>query len=91
MPSLCSSLPQRRSLFGPTEPSANEATDAPWQTLVVTVSGKRIVTHLNDCLAADFAVDDIANTGVIALQLHGNQNMQIDFRSIEVLQPVAPK
>jgi hypothetical protein len=75
----------------PTETTANNATDAPWQTLVVTVSGKRVVTHLNDCLAADFVVDDLANTGVIALQLHGNQNMQIDFRSIEVLQPVAPK
>nr|WP_236621297.1 DUF1080 domain-containing protein [Rhodopirellula sallentina] len=64
------------------------ADDAPWQTMTVSVEGKRIVTHLNDCLAADFVVDDLADSGVIALQLHGNQNLEVDFRSIEILQPV---
>ncbi len=73
----------------PTEPQADEPTPAPWQTMVVSVHGKRIVTHLNDCLAADFVVDDLAETGTIALQLHGNQNLEIDFRSIEVLEPVS--
>ena len=61
----------------------------PWQTMVVSVHGKRIVTHLNGCLAADFVVDDLAESGTIALQLHGNQNLEIDFRSIEVLEPVS--
>lgn len=72
----------------PSSPKTEEPTTAPWQTMVVSVHGKRIVTHLNDCLAADFVVDDMADSGTIALQLHGNQNLEIDFRSIEILEPV---
>lgn len=72
----------------PTDATTVEPTPAAWQTMVVSVHGKRVVTHLNDCLAADFVVDDIADTGAIALQLHGNQNLEIDFRSIEILEPV---
>ncbi|MCM2369311.1 3-keto-disaccharide hydrolase [Aporhodopirellula aestuarii] len=77
----------------PTPESAEQAAqaaaqDPPWHTMIVNVHGKRIVTHLNDCLASDFVVDDLADSGVVALQLHGNQNLEIDFRSVEVLQPV---
>lgn len=71
------------------------ATDKPmgiestaWQTLVVTIDGKRIVTHLNGCLAADYVVDDLSDSGVIALQLHGNQDLEIDFKSLEILEAV---
>ncbi|WP_404305007.1 3-keto-disaccharide hydrolase [Neorhodopirellula lusitana] len=67
------------------EPASIE--EAPWQTMVVNVKGKRVVTHLNNCLAADCVIDDLADSGVIALQLHGNQDMEIDFKSIEILQP----
>lgn len=61
---------------------------AAWQTLVVTIDGKRIVTHLNGCLAADYVVEDLAASGVIALQLHGNQDLEIDFKSLEILEAV---
>lgn len=74
----------------PDSASNDENKEAPWQTMVVSVDGKRIVTHLNDCLASDLVVNDLAESGVIALQLHGNQNLEIDFRSIEVLQPITP-
>lgn len=61
---------------------------APWQTMVVSIHGKRIITHLNGCLAADEVVRDLADSGVIALQLHGNQDLEVDFKSLEILQPV---
>ena len=61
---------------------------APWQTMVVVIDGKRIVTHLNGCLAADYVVDDLADSGVIAFQLHGNQDLEIDFKSLEILEAV---
>ncbi len=77
------------NIKSPTDPKTDETAPAPWQTMVVTVHGKRIVTHLNDCLAADFVVDDLADSGTIALQLHGNQKLEIDFRSIEILEPVS--
>jgi len=70
------------------EPAATESSEPPWQTMVINVEGKRVVTHLNDCLAADYVVDDLPASGVIALQLHGNQNLQIDFQSIEILRPM---
>jgi len=65
-----------------------EASDqSPWQTMVVSIQGKRIVSHLNGCLVADTIVDDLADSGVIALQLHGNQDLQVDFKSLEILKP----
>ncbi|TWT66627.1 3-keto-disaccharide hydrolase [Allorhodopirellula solitaria] len=82
-------IPLSNVQMKPPAPSkTDEPAPNPWQTMVVSVHGKRIVTHLNDCLAADFVVDDLADRGAIALQLHGNQNLEIDFRSIEVLEPV---
>jgi hypothetical protein len=61
---------------------------APWQTMVVTIDGKRIVTHLNGCLATDYVIDDLADSGVIALQLHANQDLELDFKSLEILESV---
>ena len=56
-----------------------------WNTLVVSTHGKRAVTHLNDCLAADLMIDNLPAQGRIAVQLHGNDDLEIDFKSIEVL------
>ncbi|MEM9365109.1 MAG: DUF1080 domain-containing protein [Planctomycetota bacterium] len=59
-----------------------------WNTLVISLHGNRIVTHLNDCLASDHVVADLEAKGQIALQLHGNQDLKVDFRKVEVLRQV---
>jgi len=46
------------------------------------------VTHLNGCLASDHVVEDLEPEGVIALQLHSKQDVRIDIRSVQMLQPV---
>lgn len=63
--------------------------DTPWNMMTVNVHGKRIVVHLNDCLAVDHVVEDLADSGVIALQLHGNQDLEVDFRKVEMLVPTS--
>ncbi|TWT94220.1 3-keto-disaccharide hydrolase [Neorhodopirellula pilleata] len=73
---------------GTTESSNQSIDDSPWQTMVVSFHGKRIVTHLNGCLVTDAVVEDLADSGVIALQLHGNQDLAVDFKSLEILAPV---
>lgn len=67
---------------------ADSASDPPWQTMVINVHGNRIVTHLNGCLASDHVVEDLEPEGVIALQLHSKQDVRIDIRSVQMLQPV---
>lgn len=62
-----------------------------WNTVVISLHGNRIVTHLNDCLASDFVVENLEATGKIALQLHGNQDLKVDFRKVEILRRVAPE
>ncbi|MFK8114896.1 MAG: DUF1080 domain-containing protein [Rubripirellula sp.] len=68
-------------------PKGNQENASTWHTMIVTIHGKRIITHLNGCLAADHVVDDLAAQGVIALQLHGNQDLEVDFRKVEILRP----
>ncbi|MEM8912713.1 MAG: DUF1080 domain-containing protein, partial [Planctomycetota bacterium] len=70
--------------------TASDLEPNPWNSMVVSVSGKRIVTHLNGCLASDTVVDDLAESGVIAFQLHGQQDLEVDFRKIEILLPTDP-
>jgi hypothetical protein len=40
-------------------------------------------------LAVDHVVEDLADSGVIALQLHGNQDLEVDFRKVEMLVPTS--
>lgn len=78
----------KKQLAG-TADSPDQPTDqSPWQTMVVSIHGKRIITHLNGCLVADEIVEDVADSGVIALQLHGNQDLEVDFKSLEILTSV---
>ena len=55
--------------------------------MVITVHGNRIVTHLNGCLASDHIVEDFQAEGVIAIQLHSIQDVTIDIRRVQMLQP----
>lgn len=57
-----------------------------WSTMVVSASGDRVVTHLNDTLAVDIVDPKIRRDGKLAVQLHRGQKMHIEIRSIEVLE-----
>lgn len=56
-----------------------------WTTMVVSVHGDRIVTHVGDILACDLSDEKGAKEGVFALQLHGNQDMHVEIKSVELL------
>jgi hypothetical protein len=59
-----------------------------WSTMVVSAHGDRIVTHVNDILACDLIDPKGSKDGKFALQLHGNQEMHIEVKSIELLTKV---
>jgi len=54
-------------------------------TMVVSAHGDRIVTHVNDILASDIVDPKGKKTGRFAVQLHGNQDMKVEVKSIELL------
>ncbi|MDA7905294.1 DUF1080 domain-containing protein [Mariniblastus sp.] len=56
-----------------------------WMTMVVSAHGDRIVTHVNDILASDIVDPRGKKTGRFAVQLHGNQDMKVEVKSIELL------
>jgi hypothetical protein len=56
-----------------------------WMTMVVSAHGDRIVTHVNDILASDIVDPKGRKKGKFAIQLHGNQDMKVEVKSIELL------
>ncbi len=57
-----------------------------WTTMVVSVHGDRIVTHVGDILACDIRDAKVAQQGHFALQLHGGQDMHVEIQSVELLE-----
>ena len=74
----------------PTEASTFEDAYRPgeWNTMIVTAAGPRIIVHVNGRKTADIIDPEGRPTGPFALQLHGNENMELRVKSIELLQPV---
>jgi hypothetical protein len=59
-----------------------------WNELWVSASGPRVVVHINGTKTADFIdPQPMRLQGKFALQLHGGQDMKVEFRSIEQLVP----
>ena len=63
-----------------------KAQKAEWSTMVVSVHGDRIVTHVGDTLACDIVDPESPKEGQFALQLHGGQDMKIEVKKIELLE-----
>ncbi len=57
-----------------------------WSTMVVSVHGDRIVTHVGDILACDFVDPESPKEGQFALQLHGGEDVKIEVKKIELLE-----
>ena len=58
-----------------------------WNALSVVAIGPRLVVHLNGHRAADLVDEAGRRRGHLALQLHGGQDMDVQFRRIEALEP----
>jgi hypothetical protein len=56
-----------------------------WNQMTVSAHGKRIVVHLNGNKSAELANDSGRTKGYLGLQLHGGQEMDVRFRSVEML------
>ncbi len=57
-----------------------------WNVMVVSAHGRRIVTQLNNQTIAEIKHDEKSpESGLLALQLHGKQDVEIHVKSIEFL------
>ena len=56
-----------------------------WTDMTVSAHGKRIVVHINNQKTAELKNDPGRTEGLIGLQLHGGQNMDVEFKEIEML------
>lgn len=58
-----------------------------WNTMTVSARGKRIAVHLNGRKTAELKNDPGRTSGHLALQLHGNADMDVQFKEIAILTP----
>ena len=72
---------------GPADASTFEDAYRPgeWNTMTVTAAGPRIVVHVNGRKTADIIDPEGRSSGPFALQLHGNEDMEIRIKSIDLL------
>ena len=56
-----------------------------WNAMTVSAHGGRIVVHVNGMQTAELIEDPGRKEGRVALQLHGNQDVDIRFKAIEIL------
>jgi hypothetical protein len=56
-----------------------------WTDMTVSAHGKRIVVHINNQKTAELKNDPGRTEGLIGLQLHGGQDMHVEFKDIEML------
>ena len=55
-----------------------------WNTMTVTAKGRSVLVHLNGYKTAEIHNDPGRTEGHIALQLHGDQDMLVSFKDIEI-------
>ncbi len=53
--------------------------------MTVSAHGKRIVVHVNNQKTAELKNDPGRTEGLIGLQLHGGQEMHVEFKNVEML------
>lgn len=60
-----------------------------WNQLTVSAHGRRTVVHMNGRKSAELRDDPGRTSGRLALQLHGGQDMHVEFKEIEQLHSLA--
>lgn len=56
-----------------------------WNEMAVSAHGGRIVVHVNGHKTADLPDDPGRRKGHLGLQLHGGQDMHVEFKDVEIL------
>ena len=56
-----------------------------WNQMTVSARGKRIVVHVNKRKTAELKNDRGRTEGYLGLQLHGGQEMHVEYKDIEIL------
>jgi len=59
--------------------------DDPWHDLSVVAIGDRVVVHVNGFKSAEIVDPKGRKRGKLALQLHGGQDVDVQFKDIEIL------
>ncbi|MHC4403998.1 MAG: family 16 glycoside hydrolase [Planctomycetota bacterium] len=73
------------------EASAKIIKKGDWNEMSVSAHGRRIVVHVNHRKTAKLENDPGRTKGYFGLQLHGGQEMDVEFRSIELLEGAAER
>jgi len=55
-----------------------------WNEMTVSANGRNVVVHVNGHKTAELKNDPGRLEGHLALQLHGGQNMHVEFKDIEI-------
>lgn len=76
-------------------PDSNDVTEwlnepGEWNEMSIVAEGSRVAVHVNGHESANIDDDQIRRSGRFALQLHGNMRMHVEFRNLEMLEPVVP-
>jgi len=56
-----------------------------WNQMTVSAHAKRIVVHVNNRKTAELKNDPGRTEGYLGLQLHGGQDMHVEYKDIEIL------
>jgi len=64
---------------------SKEGTGSDWSELAVVALGDRIVVQVDGRTTAEIRDDKGRKKGHIALQLHGGQDMDVEFKDVEIL------
>ncbi len=56
-----------------------------WTDMAVSAHGSRIVVHINGYKAVELMNDTGRKKGFFGLQIHGNQDVKVEFKDIELL------
>jgi hypothetical protein len=55
-----------------------------WNTMTVTAKGRNVTVEVNGTKTAELTNDPGRTEGHIALQLHGGQDMHVEFKDVEI-------
>ncbi len=58
-----------------------------WNEMTVSAHGKRVAVHVNGAKFSEVRDDPGRREGLIALQVHGGQDVEVRFRDLEMLAP----
>jgi len=69
----------------PSERAVKKFKPRDWNLMSVSAHGRRVVVHINGQKATELVDDPGRLEGFVALQLHGNQDCEVELRSMEML------